>query len=230
MVDLLPVLCVAARTARRGGGSPPEGRAPPPPPAEAKLMARLLLWLPHSETGDRAELNLTPDEDTAWGRLSAQNEACLASACRYVREGTCFLARARRRGGAAHIRLVTHALRLPDLAAGGRVLPPYAYLVVDEAQHLEDEATQQFGFQTSEPEMTSFLDRIHPRIGRDRDGGLAGGLRQASRGLGAPLGQASMSSVASRLANAVDRARQRLPELIGLLPDFVRNHSSAQSA
>jgi DNA polymerase-3 subunit epsilon/ATP-dependent DNA helicase DinG len=203
-------------------------RAPALPPAEAKLMARLLLWLPRTETGDRAELNLTPDEETVWSRLSAQNEACLASTCRYVREGTCFLERARRRAEAAHILIVNHALLLSDLAAGGRVLPSYSYLLVDEAQHLEDEATQQFGFQTSEPDIVSFLDRVHQRIGRDRDGGLAGSLRQAARGVTAPLGRAAMSSLAASLAAAVERARQRLPELFGLLPDFVRHHTSEE--
>jgi DNA polymerase-3 subunit epsilon/ATP-dependent DNA helicase DinG len=198
------------------------------PPVEAKLMARLLLWLPRTETGDRAELNLTPDEEIAWGRLSAQNEACLASTCRYVREGTCFLERARRRAESAHIVIVNHALLLSDLAAGGRVLPSYSYLVVDEAQHLEDEATQQFGFQTGESDIVSFLDRVHQRIGRDRDGGLAGSLRQAARGVAAPLGRAAVSSLAASLAAAVERARQRLPELFSLLPDFVRHHTSEE--
>jgi DNA polymerase-3 subunit epsilon/ATP-dependent DNA helicase DinG len=203
-------------------------RAAALPPAEAKLMARLLLWLPHTETGDRAELNLTPEEETVWSRLSAQNEACLASTCHYVREGTCFLERARRRAEAAHILIVNHALLLSDLAAGGRVLPSHSYLVVDEAQHLEDEATQQFGFQTSEPDIVSFLDRVHQRIGRDRDGGLAGSLRQAARGVSAPLGRAAMGSLAASLAAAVERARQRLPDLFGLLPDFVRHHTSEE--
>ncbi len=197
-------------------------------PAEAKLMARLLLWLPHTETGDRAELNLTPEEETVWSRLSAQNEACLASTCHYVREGTCFLERARRRAETAHILIVNHALLLSDLAAGSRVLPSYSYLVVDEAQHLEDEATQQFGFQTSEPDIVSFLDRVHQRIGRDRDGGLAGSLRQAARGVAAPLGRAAMSSLVASLATAVDRARQRLPDLFALLPDFVRHQTSEE--
>ncbi len=203
-------------------------RAAALPPAEAKLMARLLLWLPHTETGDRAELNLTPEEETVWSRLSAQNEACLASTCRYVREGTCFLDRARRRAETAHILIVNHALLLSDLAAGGQVLPSYSYLVIDEAQHLEDEATQQFGFQTSEPDIVSFLDRVQQRVGRDRDGGLAGNLRQAARGVTAPLGRAAMSSLAASLATAVERVRGRLPELVGLLPDFVRHHTSEE--
>ena len=198
-------------------------------PAEAKLAARLLLWLPRTETGDRAELNLTPEEETAWGRLSAQNEACLISACRYVREGTCFLARARRRAETAHILIVNHALLLSDLAAGGRVLPPYSCLVVDEAQHLEDEATDQFGFRTSESDVTSLLDRVHERVGRDRDSGLAGSLRQAGRGVTAPLGRVGIDSLARSLATAVGRARERLPDLFGLLPAFVRDHTSEGS-
>jgi hypothetical protein len=37
-----------------------------------------------------------------------------------------------------------------------------------------------------------------------------------------------VGSLASRLALAVERARQRLPELFGLLPDFVRHHTSEE--
>ncbi|MBI4570651.1 MAG: 3'-5' exoribonuclease, partial [Chloroflexi bacterium] len=104
---------------------------------DAKLLVRLLLWLPHTDTGDRAELRLAQGEEPAWGRLSAQDEACLSTPCAFVKDSSCFLLRARRRAEAAHVVVVNHALTLSDVAVGGGVIPEYGHLVLDEAQHLE---------------------------------------------------------------------------------------------
>jgi predicted DnaQ family exonuclease/DinG family helicase len=195
---------------------------------EAKLLVRLLLWLPRTDTGDRAELNLTPEEENVWRRLSAQNESCLASACYYVREGTCFLWRARKRAEAAHLLVVNHALLLSDVAAGGRVLPPFSHLVIDEAHHLEEEATQQFGFQAGESDLIDFLDRVHQRLGRGREGGLTGSLRQSIRGVQSALAPASLLSLAQALADSAGRVRERLPTLFDLLSAFVRQQSAEE--
>src|SRR3990172_9789364 len=145
---------------------------------EAKLLVRLLLWLPNTETGDRSELRLAQSEDHVWTRLSAQNEACLATPCAFVRDGSCFLLRARRRAEAAHVLMVNHALLLSDVAVGGGVIPEYHHLIVDEEHHLEAQATDQFGFQAGEPELSDLLDRI-----AGRGAGLVASVRNASRGL-----------------------------------------------
>jgi len=192
---------------------------------EARMLVRLLLWLPRSETGDRAEINLTQAEEPVWNRLNAQNESCLTALCPYVRDGSCFLLRARKRAEASHLLVVNHALLLSDVAAGGNVLPGYAHLVVDEAQHLEDEATNQFGFHTGEGEITRLLDRAHERV-VGREGGLAVGLRSATRGLASRLGVAGrLREHAGALASTVERVRGHLPDLFALLADFLRQQA-----
>ena len=99
-----------------------------------------------TETGDRAELRISQGEEAVWRRLSADSADCTSSNSPYVVDGTCFLRRARKAAEASHIVVVNHALLLSDTATGGHVLPPYSRLVIDEAHHLEDEATRQFGF------------------------------------------------------------------------------------
>ena len=146
-------------------------------PDEAKLLVRLLLWLPNTDTGDRSELRLSQGEEQVWGRISAQNEACLSTPCPFVKDGSCFLLRARRRAESAHVLLVNHALLLSDVAVGGGVIPDYRHVVIDEAHHLEEEATDQFGFQTREDEISTLLDRL-----ATRNGGLASSVRNALRG------------------------------------------------
>ncbi len=188
---------------------------------EAKLLVRLLLWLPHTETGDRAELRLSQSEDAVWYRLSAQHQACLANPCAYVRDGSCFLLRARRRAEAAHLLVVNHALLLSDLAVGGGVIPEYRHLIVDEAQHLEEEATSQFGFRAREEDVTGLIDRIS-----SREGGLVAGLRSAIRGRAAQTEAAQeMLDLGSRVDNAVDRVRGRLSDFFSRLTRFVRQQS-----
>ncbi len=126
-------------------------------PPEILLLIRTLIWLSLTETGDRAELNLSPAESGLWSRVSAQAESCALANCPQFRRGSCFVVRARRNAENAHLIVVNHALLLSDLATSGGVLPEYSHLVVDEAHHLEEEATEQLGFTLSWGDLSSFL-------------------------------------------------------------------------
>ncbi len=185
---------------------------------EARLMARLLVWLQHTQTGDRAELNLPFSADAAWSRMTAENTACLQTACPFVKNGTCFLYRARKRADAAHVLVVNHALLLSDIATGGHVLPPYQRLIIDEAHNLEDEATSRLAFSATEANFNEFLDRIGRRTG-ERASGLAGSINEASRGAAGDLlaPGAYMAGVSASLVTATARVRARVSEPYGLL-------------
>jgi DNA polymerase-3 subunit epsilon/ATP-dependent DNA helicase DinG len=128
--------------------------------ADRMLLIKTLFWLPRTSTGDRAELHLSPAEEDAWQRLSAIAEACTPLRCPYHRIGVCFLARARRAAEDSHIVIANHALLLSDLVSRSRVLPEYDVLVVDEAHHLEDEATQQLGWRLAGRELLKRLERL----------------------------------------------------------------------
>jgi predicted DnaQ family exonuclease/DinG family helicase len=193
---------------------------------EARFVLRLLLWLPQTETGDRAELRLSPAEEMLWYRFSAQNENCLTSSCPFVLDGSCFLVRARQRAEAAHLVVVNHALLLSDIAVGGRVIPSYDNLIVDEGQHLEDETTRQLGFEAREVDLLSYLDRLHRREGRERGSGLAAGVRQSVRGLAMPLGPGShLTGLAAAVGEEVERARPRLRQFSEAARTFLRQHA-----
>lgn len=170
-------------------------------PDFARLGSAMLLWLPETETGDRSELNLAPDEWSAWQRFSAQDADCLARQNRYVREGNCFLLRARKSAESAHILLVNHALLLADLAAGGSAIPEFDHLVIDEAHNLEDVATSQFGASLSLRRLHEALDGIHRRGSREqREGGVVTLLRA--------LPQEAFGLLAKSLEDAVARCHE----------------------
>jgi DNA polymerase-3 subunit epsilon/ATP-dependent DNA helicase DinG len=145
-------------------------RQPVLDPAEARLRAKIVAWLGTTETGDRAELRLAPDEDALWRHVAEEEGACIASRCVFQQRNQCFLYRARRRAEQAHLVIVNHALLLSDVMAGSRVLPEYERLVIDEAHHLEDQATSQFGVVVDERAIGEILDGI-----ARRDASIAGG-------------------------------------------------------
>ena len=188
---------------------------------EARLLVRLLLWLPQTETGDRAEVRLSRYEELLWGRWSAQHESCLATPCAFVKDGSCFLLRARKRAEAAHVLVVNHALLLSDLAVGGGVIPDYDHLIIDEAQHLEEEATSQFGFHATEEEIGALLDRVAGA------GGLVPSVQNAARNR---LAAVELLEAAAQAQDAADRARERLPEFFLRIAAFLRQQAPGENA
>ena len=141
---------------------------------DAHLLAKTMVWLQETESGDRAELLLLPDEQRAWNRLAEHEGACVASQCIFQKRGQCFLYRARRQAESAQIVVVNHALLLSDLGTDGGVLPPYQHLIIDEAHHLEAEATRQFGFEIDAARLNAHLDQIRPPVSTRGEGGGRG--------------------------------------------------------
>jgi DNA polymerase-3 subunit epsilon/ATP-dependent DNA helicase DinG len=132
------------------------------------------------------------------------------------------LLRARKRADAAHLVVVNHALLLSDLAAGGSAMPNYEYLVIDEAHNLEDEATNQFGFQAGAGHVDEYLNSLW--MSQPREAGIVEEVHSALRG---PDGGATaqLHGRADALRETVDRARSRVPEVFGRVAAFVRNHA-----
>ena len=124
--------------------------------SQARLMAKTLLWMPTTETGDRSELNLGHRAAaSAWDRLSAQRaKGCPAPT------GPCFLRAAREKAAASHVVVVNHALLISDLVSGGSAIPPYDILIIDEAHQLENVATDQLGFEVSAREVDDLIAEL----------------------------------------------------------------------
>ncbi len=183
---------------------------------EALVASRLLVWLQTTDTGDRAELKLTPEEEAAWNRLSAEGADCVTRGSPFVADGSCFYQRARREAEAAHIVVVNHSLLLTDAAVGGGLIPPYRHLIIDEAHHLEDEATRQFGFTCGERALGELLDRCEE---------LPRQVQRGLRGTVFALGPGAQVAEASRLLRqAATGARGPLKDFSDRLVAFMREH------
>ena len=172
-----------------------------PPVEDARLLGKTAVWLQDTLTGDRGEINLSGKDSFTWHRISAGDKG----QCLGLRgDGACFLRSARERAAQAHVLVVNHSLLLSDLVRGGGLIPDYQYLIVDEAQNLEDEATRQFGFQISAERLKEDLELQGRLITRLRLGTRAAGLATA-------VGQqwevvlAEVEKVAPRLGNSWGR-------------------------
>ncbi len=123
---------------------------------EARMVAKTLVWLQTTSTADRSEMNLGHRSAAApWDRLSAQG----ARDCHATR-GPCFLRSARDKAAASHLVIVNHALLLSDLATGGRLIPDYDVLIIDEAHRLEEEATRHLGFEVAQSRVDDQLQAL----------------------------------------------------------------------
>jgi Rad3-related DNA helicase len=75
-------------------------------------------------------------------RLVCPTREAVCAGCRL--RGDCYMYRARRRAVDARVVFANHALLFSDLAASGALLGEYGALVLDEAHHIEDVATDFF--------------------------------------------------------------------------------------
>lgn len=154
---------------------------------ELRGIARILVWLPATQTGDQNELSLPlPSDRFVWSQVSAENEGCTLDRCQQEMGGRCFFYRARKAADAAHIIVVNHALLMADAATENRVLPEYRRLVIDEAHHLEDAVTDQLSFKADGYSLGQLFSAIYQPVGAashaaPRGRGAAG---QAARGGG----------------------------------------------
>ena len=135
-------------------------RGQPSSVEQLRVMVKLLIWLPETDTGDRNELLLLNAENDVWGHVCVSEEGCPLYECQVRQKGLCFFDRARRHARAANVLVVNHALLMSDIAMGGGLLPDYNHLIIDEAHNLEEEATDALGFAVDRPTIMKFLGEL----------------------------------------------------------------------
>lgn len=180
-------------------------------PAELSVLARVLVWLPTTRTGDVNELAMPSSTDKeVWQQICSESATCSPERCGIHAPGGAFdfFDLARRRAENAHLLVVNHALLLADLATQGRVLPPYTHLVVDEAHRLEEAATDALTYRVEWPWVQALLRRL------SRDGDLAADVQRQAARLRAAQVEARAADVSSVAELASNRFRAFLDHLL----------------
>jgi exonuclease, DNA polymerase III, epsilon subunit family len=115
---------------------------------QARGLAKLLLWMQQTQTGERRELTLLQQESLAWDRICSGYERIPSSnqhfgtsyeRCTYRRKGYCFVSRAEERVRAAQIVVTTHEGLFDDLSSEHSLLSEIDHRVILDVDLLEEE-------------------------------------------------------------------------------------------
>ncbi len=126
-------------------------------------------WAAKSADGSKEELPFIP-QDQVWDEVRCEIDQCSRVRCQHY--AGCFFHKARRQAAQADLLVVNHALLLSDLAlrlqtdnySAVAVLPPFDRIILDEAHHLEDVATNFFASQVTRFAFARILNKLrHPR-------------------------------------------------------------------
>lgn len=136
---------------------------------EAELTA-LEGWLAQTEVGEISDLPFEPSPEI-WEEIQSEADNCLKVRCPHY--GECFFFQSRRRAASAHIVVVNHAILSLDLILRRSLnlgfdeavlLPPYSFLILDEAHLFPEILLKQMGIQLS---LASFLRPINQLLHLD---------------------------------------------------------------
>ena len=178
---------------------------------DARMVSKALVWLQDTATGDRAEVNIPIRDSYLWDRLSA-----LGSGDCDARDGVCFLRAARARAEGAHIVVVNHALLLSDLASDRGIIPRYDHLIIDEAHHMEEEASRQFGFEVPWRLVDEMASQLGQRI-QDTRYLVRSAALEASR-------QKQIEDASGAVEATIPRLGESWGHLTSLFSRFVEHH------
>ncbi|HUI25677.1 MAG TPA: helicase C-terminal domain-containing protein [Candidatus Kryptonia bacterium] len=179
-------------------------------------LSALLAWAKRTSDGSLSDLPVRPRREV-WEQVVSENDNCLRARCPFY--STCFFYTARRSAAQADIIVVNHHLLMADLAlreeissyTQNAVLPPARRVIVDEAHHLEDVATNYFGMRLSYAAIERTFGRL--RSIKHEAKGVLPALTMALESIDAPddrsLAQGAVRWIDDRL----------LPKRLSLLTD-----------
>ena len=199
-------------------------------PVEVSVLARILLWLPTTETGDVSELTLVNARERAvWQRVCSDPHTCSSGLCGMESPQPCYFFKARNKAEAAHLIIANHALLLADIATEGGVLPEYHHLIVDEAHHLESAATNALTAQVDHESFTSQLRELAPMDGTRKAAGLLSDVLTTVHHAGVPDERTDkIGEYTRKLVAAIPDLDRQMADYIETLDRFLMQHFGRQ--
>ncbi|MBI5295324.1 MAG: DEAD/DEAH box helicase family protein [Chloroflexi bacterium] len=193
---------------------------------ELRVLCKVLVWQLENMSGDRNEINLTgPSEREVWRRISAEDDNCTSDTCLGRMHGTCAFHRAKQAAQSAHVLVVNHALLLSDVATGGKVLPEFGYVIVDEAHHMESATTNALSFRLTQSDVE--------RITREVGGSSAGILGHLLTEMKNALRPSDFGLLQQKVKHATDQAfrlEQLMRQFFGVLGEYIAIQREGQPA
>ena len=132
---------------------------------EHDVVAKIDKWSQNTAIGSKADLPFFPSAAT-WEQVSADADACSHVQCPFF--NNCFFFKARKEAQDAKIIIVNHHMLFADLRlrietnnfTTPALLPCYGRLIIDEAHHIEDVATEYFADRISRFELLKVFSQL----------------------------------------------------------------------
>lgn len=146
-------------------------------PEESAEIQKLDLWAQTTRDGSRSSLAFTPSS-TLWEKVGAENDTCSNKKCAYFDQ--CHFFKARKAAADANLLIANHHLLFSDLSRRAEsenyneaaVLPNYSRVIIDEAHHIEDIATEYFASNINRLGLLRIMARLNAEKQADADGKL----------------------------------------------------------
>lgn len=190
------------------------------PSEESAEIEKIAAWSNSTIEGTRSGLPFMPSQ-AAWEQVSAESESCSHNQCPHFQD--CFFFNARREAQDAQILVVNHHLLLTDISKRGEfdkyedpcILPAYKRIIIDEAHHLEELATEHFAMRLHRLE----LNRVMGRLASEKQGLQQGKLPM----LKSKIQNGIKGKPSSDILRLIDMLTIELPALRHRLQDATNN-------
>lgn len=147
------------------------------PPKEAEEFSKIDAWSHNTNDGSKSSLPFEPSGHI-WDKVCAENDTCNKNECPFYQN--CHFFKARREAADAQILIVNHYLLFADLASRAEnenyrdpaILPIYTKVVLDEAHHIEDIATEYFAQKVNQLDLLRIIGRLAAEKGDKAQGKL----------------------------------------------------------
>ncbi|MBO9309558.1 MAG: 3'-5' exoribonuclease, partial [Chloroflexi bacterium] len=191
---------------------------------ELRLLAKTLIWLAEGGAERAQQPSIRGSgEHAAWSQLNAEAEHCTAERCQSQMRGACPMHRDRQLAAEAHLIIAEHGTLAAEIQGRDPLLPPFKRLIVDEANLLEDLATESQHVRLDSARLRRQLAEIS-----DVQRGLLGDILAEARGKLPPKSEASLTDFCSNLADAAAQAPYHLENLFRALQAFLEATADAQ--
>jgi len=141
---------------------------------EVSMLIKVLLWKNRTKTGDKEELSLQGREYFNWLDICCDGIKCPHNDPKFSNK--CYLHKAREKAAKADVIITNHSLLLNDTIGPTQILPEYKYLIVDEAHHLENEATSALTITITNESITGPIRNLKDLLKREPE--LVGELEE----------------------------------------------------
>jgi ATP-dependent DNA helicase DinG len=120
--------------------------------------AQILVWLTETNNGDVDEINLSSGGRLFWNKVKSDSSSCSNKECEWF--SRCFYRQKQTAAEKSDLIITNHALLLSDLKSDFSIIPSYSELVIDEAHHLDDVASDHLGIKLDYASIQLLLNQI----------------------------------------------------------------------